>query len=153
MFTQKPPLNPLFFITAIKPTICSKFSRAFGTHQDPFYQWRHLMLFTASFLMRLQKNYCSINWGKVVALIAVHFRSPSMNVYEPAGRQHFCLQLQHYTWYPPVILNHTRKNNSNSMRSPSMNAITTCLLGNCDSLTYLNFWSMGNRGWSIFLIR
>ena len=69
----KPPLNPLFFITAIKPTICSKFSRAFGTHQDPFYQWWHLMLFTASFLMRLQKNYCSINWGEVVALIAVHF--------------------------------------------------------------------------------
>ena len=28
-------------------------------------------------LMRLQN--CSINWGKVVALITVHFRSPSMN--------------------------------------------------------------------------
>ena len=151
MFTQKPPLNPLFFITAIKPTICSKFSRAFRTHQDPFYQWWHLMLFTASFLMRLQKKLLFHKLGEGCSPYRGSF--PIMNVYEPAGRQHFCLQLQHYTWYPPVILNHTRKNNSNSMRSPSMNAITTCLLGNCDSLTYLNFWSMGNRGWSIFLIR
>ena len=130
MFTQKPPLNPLFFITAIKPTICSKFSRAFRTHQEPFYQWWHFDVIHSLVLIRLQN--CSINWGKVVALIMVHFRSPRMNVYEIAGRQHFCLQLQHYSWYPPVILNHTRKNNSNSMRSPSTNTITTCLLGNFD---------------------
>ena len=25
-------------------------------------------------LMRLQNNYCSINWGKVVALIMVHLQ-------------------------------------------------------------------------------
>ena len=59
------------------PTICWKFSRAFGTHPDSFIRLVKFAVIRSLILMRLQN--CSINWGKVVALIAVHFRSPSMN--------------------------------------------------------------------------
>ena len=39
-------------------------------------------------LMRFQN--CSINWGKVVALIMVHCRSQGMNVYGLANRDKIC---------------------------------------------------------------
>ena len=59
------------------PTICWKISRAFGTHPDSFIRLVKFAVIRSLILMRLQN--CSINWGKVVALITVHFRSPSMN--------------------------------------------------------------------------
>ena len=80
------------------PTVCWKFSTAFGTHphsfisddvccySQPRFEW-----------MRLQN--CSIKWGKVVALITVYFQLLSMNVY---GLMHVsCMKAGWSSW--PII--------------------------------------------------